>query len=183
MLTLTVKPKEFFNSADNKFIKTPGCVLELEHSLVSLSKWESKFRKPFLSTSDKTSLEVFGYVEEMIISYEGSIENLAYRLSEENYNEINAYLASEQSATTFRETPQQKAKGRSEIITSELIYYWMNCYQIPMECEKWHLNRLFALIKIHNVKSAKPKKRSKNEIAQEYRDLNEQRKAQLKTNG
>ncbi len=183
MLTLIIEEKDFFNSVENKFMKVPGCVLELEHSLVSLSKWESKFRKSFLSSENKTLDEVYGYVEAMIISYEGNLDNLMYRLSEENYTQINDYLRSEQSATTFAETTQQKTKGRSEIITSELIYYWMNCYQVPMECEKWHLNRLFALLRIHNVKSAKPKKRSKGEIAREYRDLNEQRKAQLKTTG
>jgi hypothetical protein len=180
MLTIVVKGEEFFDEETSSFINFDDVVLDLEHSLISLSKWEAKFQKPFLSAGDKTTEEVYGYVKAMILT-PSFPDDVLYRLSSENIAEINAYIDSKQSATTFGDMP--KPPGRSETITSELIYYWMVGFNIPWEAEKWHLNRLFSLIRICNIKQSKPKKMSRNEIATRNRELNAARKAKLGTTG
>jgi hypothetical protein len=108
-------------------------------------------------------------------------ENLFNRLSRQNIEDINKYIESKESATTFGSMPERK--GRGEIITAELIYYWMVAFNIPFECEKWHLNRLFALIRICNIKNTKPTKMSRNELAQRNRELNDRRRAEFNTRG
>ena len=180
MLKLLVIGEEFYNEETQEFGSVGDVELELEHSLISLSKWESKYQKPFLSNEKKTSEEIFFYVESMIISpiYPN---DLIVRLSNENIKTINEYIDSKQSATTFGSMPERK--GRGEVITSELIYYWMVAFNIPFECEYWHLNRLFALIRICNIKNSKPKKMGRHEIASRNRELNAIRKAQYGTSG
>jgi len=180
MLYLTIPEKEFYNEETETFFEAEPIDLELEHSLISLSKWESKFQKPFLSNEKKTPGEILEYVYFMIVTPNIS-RDVIYQITQESLDEITDYIESKQSATTFGEMP--KSNVRSETITSELIYYWMVSFNIPMECEKWHLNRLFSLIKICNIKQGKPKKPSKNEIAQRNRELNEQRRAQYNTRG
>lgn len=180
MLRITVLGDEFYNEETERFSTVGDVVLELEHSLVAVSKWESKHQKPFLAPGVKTNEEIFDYVRCMILTPDYPPEVFA-RLSSTNLSDINAYIESPQSATTVHELAQKK--GRAETITAELIYFWMIGFKIPFECEKWHLNRLFALIRISNVKNSKPKKMSKAEIAQRNRELNAQRKAQLGTTG
>ena len=180
MLRLIVPEVEFFDEETKTFTTVESCVLELEHSLISLSKWESKYQKPFLSSKDKPQKEILGYILSMISTPEVP-ENILLRLSQENLDEINDYIESTQSATTFGSMPERKGQG--EIITAELVYYWMVAFNIPFECEHWHLNRLFALIRICNIKNDKPKKMSRHEIAMRNRQLNEQRRAQLSTTG
>ena len=180
MLKIVVPGEEYFNEEEEVFQSVGDVELELEHSLVSLSKWESKYQKPFLSQSPKTPEEILYYIETMIISpiFPGGILE---RLSQENITQINDYIQSSESATTFGTMPERR--GRGEIITSELIYYWMVAFNIPFECEYWHLNRLFALIRICNIKNSKPKKMSRNEIASRNRELNAIRRAQYNTSG
>lgn len=180
MLRLVVLGEELYDEVTESFNTVGDFTLDLEHSLVSLSKWESEFQKPFLSPGQKTNKEVYDYIKAMIIS-EDFPSDIVYTLSQENLQQINDYIESKQSATTFGEMPPNS--GRSEVITSELIYYWMVAFNIPFECETWHLNRLFALIRICNVKNSKPKKMSRNQLAQRNRELNTQRKAQLGTTG
>lgn len=180
MLKIIVLGEEFYDEVTESFNTVGDLVLELEHSLVSLSKWESEFQKPFLSPGKKTTQEVYDYIKTMILSEEYP-SNILDRFSAENFQQINDYIESKQSATTFGEMPPNS--GRSEVITSELIYYWMVTFNIPFECEVWHLNRLFALIRICNVKNSKPKKMSRNQLAQRNRELNAQRKEQLGTTG
>lgn len=180
MLRITVPETELFDETTQSFSIVEGFVLELEHSLVSLSKWESKFQTPFLVPGKKTSQQIIDYVKAMILTPEISPDVIS-RLSFENLSEINDYIDSKQSATTFGSMPDQK--GRSEIITSELIYYWMVTFNIPFECETWHLNRLFSLIRICNLKNGKQKKMSQSQLAQRNRELNEQRLIQLNTTG
>ena len=180
MLKLIVPGDELFNETTETFETVGDVELELEHSLVSLSKWESKFKKPFLSSDKKTPEEILAYIETMIISPIYPSDVFA-RFSQENIQQINDYIESSESATTFGSMPERKGPG--EIITSELIYYWMVAFTIPFECEYWHLNRLFALIRICNIKNSPPKKMSRHEIASRNRELNAIRRAQYNTSG
>jgi len=180
MLKLTIEGDEYFNDDAQTFEETQTVVFELEHSLLSVSKWESEYQKPFLSGTEKTTDEIFGYVKAMVITPNPDLDAL-YRCSQENLDEVQAYIDSKQSATTFGEMPERKGQG--EVITSELIYYWVVSFNIPFECQSWHLNRLFALVRICNLKNSKPKKMSRNEVAQRNRELNERRKAELGTKG
>jgi hypothetical protein len=182
MLKLTVIGEETYNEETEEFGSVGDFVLELEHSLLSLSKWESEFRRPFLTPDDKTSEEIYFYIECMILT-PNYPSNILHQLSKTNLDEINGYIESPQSATTFGEMPQHKTRGRAEIVTSELIYFWMVTFNIPFECETWHLNRLFALIRICNIKNSKQKKMSRSEVAQRNRELNAQRRAKHNTSG
>lgn len=180
MLTLMVGGKESFDTKTEKFVKVGGTQLQLEHSLVSLSKWESKHEKPFLGQGTKSGEEIFDYVRCMLLDEE-TPEELLYELDEDNFREVNDYLDAKMSATWFSE---QTHKPRSrEVITAELIYYWMIQFQIPWEAQHWHLSRLFTLIQVCNHKAEKPKKMSKADIMARNRELNEQRKKQLGTTG
>lgn len=179
MLTITVVLAEHFNDEEQKFF-TDSFQLELEHSLFSLSKWESEFEKPFLGEGTKTPEEVLAYFKCMTLTPNVPPE-VFHKLSQENVDEINAYVEKKMTATWFREVPDGP-KAR-EIITSELIYYWMTQFQIPWEAQHWHLSRLFTLIRVHNEKQAAPKKMSKADIIARNRQLNEQRKAKLGTKG
>lgn len=180
MLKLTIIRSEYYNEETETFESVDNFDLELEHSLVSLSKWESKYKKPFLTNEKKSPEEILYYVQAMIIS-PNYPEDFIQHLSQENLTAINNYIESSESATTFGQMPERR--GRGEIITSELIYYWMVGFTIPFECENWHLNRLFALIRICNIKNAPAKKMSRSEMAQRNRELNDARRAQFGTKG
>lgn len=179
MLKILVPLSESFDEENNLFI-VDGFELELEHSLAALSKWESKFEKPFLGPGEKTTEEVIGYIEAMTLTPNVPPE-VFQRLSQDNIDAINAYIDSKQTATWFSDTTP-RAKNR-EIITSEVVYYWMSSFRIPWEAQYWHLNRLFTLIRIFDAKQSKPKKMSRSEIAARNRELNAQRKKQLGTKG
>jgi hypothetical protein len=180
MLTIVVGSTDSFNEETSEFTNIGGEILRLEHSLVSLSKWESIHEKPFLGTTSKTSEEILSYVKCMLLS-ENPPEKYLSRLSKENFEQINTYIDAKMTATWFSQAPG--APETREIITSELIYYWMTVFNIPFECETWHLNRLFTLIRICNIKSSKPKKMSRADVAARNRELNAQRKAQLGSKG
>lgn len=180
MLRIIVPGEEVYDENTETFLTIGDTVVELEHSLLSLSKWESKFEKPFLSTKDKTTDETLSHIECMILTPNFSKESFNL-FSKENFEAINDYINAKESATTFGMMPETKGKG--ETITSELIYYWMVAFNIPFVCESWHLNRLFSLIRICNIKQSKPKKMSRNELAQRNAQLNAQRKAALETSG
>lgn len=179
MLTIQVPLKEGFDSASQKFVVSEFFELELEHSLVSLSKWESEFEKPFLSSEDKKPLEVLRYVQLMTLTPEVP-EDIWEHISDDNVKEINDYIGAKMTATWFTEP---KSGPNREVITAELIYYWLVALQIPFEVQTWHLNRLLTLVKVCNHKNQPPKKRSRQEIAEEHRRINEQRKRDLGTTG
>lgn len=182
MLRLLIPEGELFDDNSNKFIQQESVVLELEHSLVSLSKWESIYQKPFLGEASKTPEETLGYVQAMVLSGDDSLELLS-RLTKEHFDQINEYISSTQSATTFSDSFDKKKGGRPEVITSELIYYWLVAFAIDWEAQTWHLNRLFSLIQICNIKNSKPKKMSRREIAERNRTLNDQRRAATGSSG
>lgn len=180
MLKIIVPPTEFYDESTEIFETVDAVELELEHSLVSLSKWESKYEKPFLSGGAKTPEEIFGYIFEMILT-PNPPANILQRLDQNCVDAVNGYIDSKQSATTFGLLPETKIKG--ETVTSELIYYWLVAFNIPFEVEHWHLNRLLALVRICNVKNSKPKKMSRREVAARNAEINAQRRAQLNTSG
>ena len=180
MLRITVPAVELWDEARQEFIQTKEQTLQLEHSLVSLSKWESRWCKPFLSKDEKTTEQVLDYIRCMTITQNVN-PDVYYRLSNDNIQQINAYIDAPMTATTFREDKTGK-KGR-EIITSEIIYYWMIAYNIPPEYQKWHLNRLLTLIRVCDIKNQPPKKRSKRDIMATNAALNAARRKQLGTRG
>lgn len=179
MLTITIPGIESYDEAKSEFQTHGEVTLRLEHSLVSLSKWESKYKKPFLTENEKTDEEMLGYIEAMVVD-DDFPPGVFARLSEENMMAVNDYLNDSMTATWFA----TESSGRStEQITSELIYYWLSSFNIPFECQHWHLNRLFTLIRVHTVKNSKPKKQTRAEMAAQRRKLNAERRAQLKSNG
>lgn len=180
MLTILVGITEMFDEKKQEFVVRGGFRLELEHSLLSLSKWEMEHEKAFLGKEAKTPEEVLSYIKAMALSPDVPPE-VFDQLSEDNFTAINAYIERKMTATWFAESGQPPRT--SEPVTSDLIYYWLTAFNIPFECETWNLNRLFTLIRICNVKSAKPKKMSRSQIAARNRELNEQRKKQFGTTG
>lgn len=180
MLKLIIPGGTHWDKVNEKFLEFDQVELKLEHSLLSVSKWEAFYQKPFLAPGEKTREEVLGYLKAMVMTPDADLDAVL-RCDQKSIDEIQAYIASPQTATTFAEMPQHR--GPSEIITSELIYYWMASAGIPFETERWHLNRLLTLIRVASIKSSKPKKISKHEIAQRNRQLNEQRKQQYGTKG
>lgn len=180
MLTITIPGREFFDEEKSVFVSVDGVTLELEHSLISLSKWESLWEKPFLGKDEKTSEEIMSYIECMVLTPKIPPEVFS-SLSNENLQAINDYINRKMTATWFNEA--KKSSSSSEVITAELIYYWLVALKIPFECESWHLERLFTLIKVASVKSTPGKKMAGGDLAAERRALNAQRKAELGTRG
>ena len=180
MLQLTIPANEQWDEQRQMFIQTKEQTLDLEHSLVSLSKWESKWNKPFLSKNGITQEETLDYIKCMTIT-KNVDPNIYTALTNEHIEMINKYIESPMTATTFNDSKQ--GGHNREVITSELIYYWMIALQIPFECQKWHLNRLLTLIRVCNIKNAPPKKMSKRATASQYAQLNAARRKQMNTKG
>lgn len=181
MLKVIVESAELYDEESNTFTETRAFEFELEHSLLSLSKWEATHQKPFLSSKGLTDDEILDYVMCMIVT-PGVLRQDVENAKGPIFEAVNEYINSPQSATTFGSMPEKRGPG--EIITSELIYFWMLTFNIPFaECEKWHLNRLFSLIRIANIKNSKGPKMSQRELVQRNRDLNEKRKREMGTTG
>ena len=182
MLHITIPAVELWDEEKEEFITAKKeQTLQLEHSLVSLSKWESKWCKPFLSKENKTYEETIDYIKCMTITQNVNPE-VYNRLTNPNIQAVNNYIDAPMTATTFYNNNAQKGRGK-ETITSELIYYWMISLNIPMECQKWHLNRLLTLIRVCNIKNTPPKKVNKKEVASRYAALNAARRSKLNSKG
>lgn len=180
MLRLKIAPTEMWDERKQEFVQTGERELMLEHSLVSLAKWESKWQKPFLDQKPKTGDEMLDYVRCMTITQNVSPETYS-RLTIGNMAEIEQYISRPMTATTF--SAEQHGNRNGEKTTAELIYYWMVTLSIPFECEKWHLNRLLALIRVCNLKNQPARKKSQRAILQENRALNAARRQRLRTRG
>lgn len=178
MLKLEIQIDEHFDEGSERFVPEIVC-LELEHSLLSMSRWEEKYMKPFLNSSDTiTSAEVLDYVKMMVVSDSADL-SLLNRLNESHITQIQEYLNRRNTATTIAEKPAKPGQ-KPQIVTSELIYYWMFSLRIPKECEEWNLNRLLTLIRVFDAKSADQnpdvnKKTSQAEIMRRHRELNAKR--------
>lgn len=179
MLEITIPGIEFYDENTNEFIYYDDERVQLEHSLVSISKWEANWCKPFLSNKDKTGEEIIDYIKCMTLT-EGVADDVYKRLTEDNLTKINEYIGRPMTATTF---PPEPNSGGREIVTSEIIYYWMVSFNIPFECQNWHINRLLTLVRVCKIKNDPPKKMSRNEILSRNKALNEARKKQLNTRG
>lgn len=180
MLKIVVPSTEMYNPEENMFHYTKEQSLTLEHSLVSVSKWESKWNKPFLSKEGKTRKQIIDYVRCMTLTQNVNPE--VYEcLSPELLDEIFKYIDEPMTATWFSEDNNKKRSR--EVITSEIIYYWMIALNIPFECQKWHLNRLLTLIRVCSEKNAPPKKMSKRELMSRNKALNAARRKAHKSKG
>ena len=179
MLPITIPDTELWDEQNKRFIEVKAQTLKLEHSLVSLSKWESKWHKSFLHT-EKTEEELLDYIKFMTLT-QNVDPNVYLCLNLNHINKIRDYINNPMTATTVNEN--KNGKKNREIVTSEVIYYWMIALNIPFECQKWHLNRLITLVKVCNAKNEPPKKRSKREIMEQNAAINAARRKRLNTKG
>ena len=182
MLQLVLPAIEMFDEAKSEFIELKEQTLQLEHSLVSLSKWESKWCKPFLGKEEKTIEETIDYIKCMTLTQNVKPETYN-RLNKKHFDQVYEYINAPMTATTFNNGNNKKGKSSGEVQTSEIIYYYMIALNIPMECQKWHLNRLLTLIRVCEVKNQPAKKMSKREIMSRNAALNAARRQQLNTKG
>lgn len=178
MLTITVPAVEYFDEVKEEFISQGEVTLELEHSLVSLRKWESKFEKPMMGESAKTNEETLAYIEAMTLTPNVPPE-VYTRFTQQNVDDVNAYIEAKMTATWF---PENNKPGKKEIVTAEVIYYWMIALNIPFECQHWHLKQLLTLIEVCNRKNQPEKKAGKPNMA-DRNALNRARRAQAQSAG
>ena len=179
MLKISIPASEQYDSINNLFCYTKEQTLVLEHSLVSISKWESKWHKPFLGKEQKTYEEIVDYIKCMTLTQ--NVDPLIYNnITEKIIAEVYNYIDEPMTATTFS---KEKVSPNREIITAEIIYYWMISLQIPFECQKWHLNRLLTLIKVCSIKNTPSKKMSKRDLMNRNRSLNASRRRALNSKG
>lgn len=180
MLQIAVPGLESWDERTEEFVTGPDTIISLEHSLISISKWESKWHKPFLSNKTPKGEELMDYIKCMTIT--PNVKDEIYnRLTSDNIDKILKYINDPMTATTI--TERSGSRRSSEIITSELIYYWMVAMQIPFECQKWHINRLMTLIRICGIKNQPDKKMSKRSTMQQNAALNAARRQKLHSRG
>lgn len=182
MLDITIPDSEVYDEEGNKFFTVRGTTLRLEHSLVSLSKWESEHKKPFLSRKQMTREETLSYIKCMTITQ--NVDPVIYSIIPESlFEEVANYIEHPMTATTFSKEEAKKKATNTEIITSEIIYYWMIALQIPVEFQKWHLNRLLTLINVCNLKNQPKKKMNRSDVYARNKALNAARRRALNSTG
>lgn len=186
MLDIVVPATELWDERNEVFLETKEQKLRLEHSLVSLAKWEQKHKVPLLNKETITYAEMADYIRCMTITQ--NVDPIVYRcLSKENFEQVETYMNDSMTATKFYTYGEEKKRNPKRpsgktIVTNELIYYWMFSLGVDKHCETWHLNRLLTLIQVFNVKN-NPKKMSKQETAKMYSDINKARRAKIHTKG
>lgn len=180
MLQITIPESEFFDESRGEFVHIKTTQLQLEHSLISISKWEAKWEKAFLGKNEKTIEETIDYIKCMTITPNVD-PNVYLGITNENIAQISKYIEAPMTAVKFFDD-KRRGGGSRDTVTSELIYYWLIALNIPFECQKWHLNRLLTLIKVCNIKNS-PKKMSRSEIMARNRELNASRRQALQTKG
>lgn len=179
MLQITIPERELWDEENYRFVNVKKQNLTLEHSLVSISKWESKWHTPFFSKENKTNEQTIDYIRMMTLTQ--NVDPDIYNfLTKENIKDIQDYLEDSRTATTFH---NDKSAPNREVITSELIYFWMVHWGIPFECQKWHINRLLVLIRICGIKNQPTKKMSRQEVMSQNAALNAARKKKYNTRG
>lgn len=183
MKEVFIPETELYNEDDNIFIHLKETTLQVEHSLISLKKWEERWHKPFLKKEDKTIEEIIDYIRCMTLSPKKVDENVYRYMPPNVIKEIVEYIENPMSATTFNDSLIGAQKNSREIITAEIIYYWMITYNIPVEFQKWHLNQLMTLIKVVSIKNAPSKKMGRREAAQQRAALNKARRAKYNSKG
>lgn len=179
MLKISVHDGEQFNEETSEFVLVNHRTLEFEHSLSSISKWESEFNKPFISETEKTPEESLAYFYHMLI---GERVDLSH-LTTEDYRNLGEYVVAPMTATVLTKQGRGAGPNRGEFVTAELIYYYMVSLNIPFECDKWHFNRLLTLIQVTNIKNQPAKKMSRKDAVNSQRAANEARMKQLGTTG
>lgn len=180
MLTIKVPMDTAWDEANKKFTSSRFETVELEHSLASLSKWESIHEKPFLSDKEKTTDEVIDYIRCMLLTPDVA-PKVFELLVEHGLDAVHKYISSKQTATWFRDDPN--ARKSREVVTAEVLYYNMTALNIPFECDKWHLNRLLTLMRVANEKNKPKKKTNRRDVAAQQREIARQRREQYKTRG
>lgn len=180
MLRIALPASEYWDEKTETFIYGKAQVLQLEHSLNSVSKWESKHHKAFLGKQEKSNDEWLDYIRCMTLT-EDVDPSVYSRLTDQHLARIKEYMEDPMSSTYF--APDKEGNRGRDTITAELIYYWMTALNIPFECQEWHLNRLFALMRVCSIKNAPPKKMNRRDIMNRNAALNAQRKKRLGTRG
>ena len=184
MLVVHIPKREWFDEIKEEFVYTDEATLKLEHSLISIQKWEAKYKKPFVSDKPHTQEEMLDYIRFMTLNKD--VKDDAYNnLTNKNREQINEYINDPMTATWFNDSNanNQKRGPNGQAITAEKVYYWMTALQIPFECEKWHFNQLMTLIKVCSYESQPKKKMSRKDIYSQNRSLNEQRKKAMHSKG
>ena len=179
-ITIKIQGRDLYNPQTNQCITTKATTLPFEHSLISISKWAEKWHKHYLSTAEKSTEEAIDYLRCMCLT-QNVDPNVFYALDQDSVRRLSDYIADPHTATTFHNRDEKKSR---EIITNELIYFWMTQLEIPFDpCQKWHLNRLLTLIRVASIKSQPPKKMGKREMLNQRAALNAQRRAKYNTRG
>lgn len=179
MKQIFIKEQELWDEKNRRFINIKPQTITLEHSLVSISKWEAKWHVPFFSKSERTAEMTLDYIRAMTITQ--NVNPIVYQcLSSDDFKEINDYIEDPQTATTIKEMDNRPSR---EVITSELVYFWMVQWNIPFECQKWPFNRLLTLIRICQIKNQPEKKMSRSEILRQNAAINAARRKQWNTRG
>ena len=178
MLKLTIPTCELYDEEKSMFINIPERTLSFEHSLASISQWESKWHIPFLDSKDKT-IEQRNYYYWCMCLDVVELEDIRH-IPYEQMKQIDEYIEDPMTATWINDRNKRRS---NRIITAELVYCWMFNLNIPLECEKWNFNKLCTLIKVCNLENSPPQKMGKQEVLNTYRNLNAARKAKLNTKG
>lgn len=178
-LKLDIPQTELFDESTNKVYMCKPCSITLEHSLVSIHKWEQKYHRSFFSKGPKTRDELLDYIRFMTLT--SNVDPLVYySLKSYHFKDIDEYMNNPMTASTIVDTNQGKSR---DVVTAELVYWWMIEFQIPYECRKWHIKTLMSLIRVCNAKSQKPKKMPKKAVMNQYSALNELRRQQMNSRG